>query len=146
MYDPDFRDYARNRTRRIVTFMMFAPFFIAIFATVFGFAVKALWNWLMPLLFGLSTITFWQAWGLLLLSWILLGGFRGVGGYARSGSYGRRDRGRGDRWERWRRWREMTPEQRAALREQLDRCWEQASASPGGFGGSGGPGTAAPEG
>ena len=146
MYDPDFRDYARSRTRRIVTFMMFAPFFIAIFATVFGFAVKALWNWLMPLLFGLSAITFWQACGLLLLSWILLGGFRGVGGYARSGSYGRRDRGRGDRWERWRRWREMTPEQRAALREQLDRCWEQASGSPGGFGGSGGPGTAAPEG
>jgi hypothetical protein len=145
MYDPDFRgypdsrDHARHRTRRIVTFLMFAPFLLAFFLTVFGFAVKALWNWLMPLLFGLSTITFWQAWGLLLLSWILLGGFRGVGGYARSG-YGRRDRGRGDRWERWRRWREMTPEQRAALREQLDRCWEQAA------GGSSTPGAAAPEG
>ena len=120
--------------------------FVVLAMTAASFVVMALWNWLMPLLFGLSTITFWQAWGLLLLSWILLGGFRGVGGYARSGSYGRRDRGRGDRWERWRRWREMTPEQRAALREQLDRCWEQASASPGGFGGPGGPGTPASEG
>ena len=145
MYDPVYPD-SRDRTGRIVRLLMLAPFIVVVFGTVFGFAVRALWNWLMPLLFHLPAITFWQAWGLLLLSWILLGGFRGVGGYARSGSYGRRDRGRGDRWERWRRWREMTPEQRAALRDQLDRCWEQASASPGGFGGSGGPGTPASEG
>jgi hypothetical protein len=33
-----------------------------------------LWNWLMPTLFGLHPITFWQALGLIGLSWIL---FRG---------------------------------------------------------------------
>ena len=30
-----------------------------------------LWNWLMPAIFGLTTITFWQAWGLSFLSSIL---------------------------------------------------------------------------
>ena len=128
MYDPDsVRDYARDRTRRIVRFLMLAPFILAIFVAGFGFAVRALWNWLMPLLFHLPAITFWQAWGLLLLSWILLGGFRGLGGHGRSGAPGRRGQ-----WGRWRRWREMTPEQRAALREQLDGCWERA---PGGASG-----------
>lgn len=31
-----------------------------------------LWNWLMPELFHLATISFWQAWGLLFLSALLL--------------------------------------------------------------------------
>ncbi|HKJ86096.1 MAG TPA: hypothetical protein VKA06_08465 [Spirochaetia bacterium] len=31
----------------------------------------ALWNWLMPEIFGLTRITYWQAWGLFLLFSIL---------------------------------------------------------------------------
>lgn len=38
-----------------------------------GFLVKALWNWLMPEVFGLAAISFWQAWGLLILANLLLG-------------------------------------------------------------------------
>jgi hypothetical protein len=34
---------------------------------LFGFVVMLLWNWLMPELFGLKRIGYWQAWGLLLL-------------------------------------------------------------------------------
>lgn len=45
----------------------------------FGQAVLQLWNWLMPTIFGLPTISFWQAVGLLGLSWILFGGLRGFG-------------------------------------------------------------------
>ena len=30
-----------------------------------------LWNWLMPLIFGLTKITFWQSLGILLLSHML---------------------------------------------------------------------------
>ncbi|TSC96434.1 MAG: hypothetical protein Athens101426_354 [Parcubacteria group bacterium Athens1014_26] len=30
-----------------------------------------LWNWLMPEIFALKAITFWQAWGLVFLSGIL---------------------------------------------------------------------------
>lgn len=35
---------------------------------LFGFVTMWLWNWLMPEIFGLKAITYWQAWGLILLS------------------------------------------------------------------------------
>ena len=37
--------------------------------------VMYLWNWLMPKLFNLTTITYWQAWGLSLLAGLLFGKF-----------------------------------------------------------------------
>ena len=40
----------------------------------FGWVVMALWNWLMPDLFGLKRIGYWQAWGLLILCKILFSG------------------------------------------------------------------------
>jgi hypothetical protein len=43
---------------------------------VIGVFVMWLWNWLMPDIFGLKTITIWQAWGLLLLAHLLLGSGR----------------------------------------------------------------------
>jgi hypothetical protein len=45
----------------------------------FGSAVLHLWNWLLPEIFGLRTITYWEAVGLMGLSWILFGGLRGFG-------------------------------------------------------------------
>lgn len=75
--------------------------FAAIAAAVFGGIVMQLWNWLIPDLFGGHAIGFWQALGLIVLSKILFGGFRGGPGF------GRHWRGRmAERWER------MTPEQR----------------------------------
>lgn len=47
--------------------------FGAVAAVALTFALMLLWNWLMPLIFGLTVITFWQAMGLLALSKILLG-------------------------------------------------------------------------
>lgn len=44
-------------------------------ALLFGFVVMWLWNWLMPDIFGLKRISYWQAWGLLVLSWILFKNF-----------------------------------------------------------------------
>ncbi|MBN2659601.1 MAG: hypothetical protein JXR86_21260 [Spirochaetales bacterium] len=38
---------------------------------LFGWVVMLLWNWLMPEIFGLGEVTYWQAWGLLILSSIL---------------------------------------------------------------------------
>lgn len=43
-------------------------------AILFGFVLMWLWNWLMPELFGLTTIDYWQAVGLFILLKILLGG------------------------------------------------------------------------
>jgi hypothetical protein len=76
---------------------------------VFSFVVMSLWNWLMPPVFGLRVITFWQALGLLVLSRILLGGFRGHRGPG------------GWHWRRrmMERWEQMTPEEREKFRQGL---------------------------
>ncbi|MBT3273235.1 MAG: hypothetical protein HN368_08785 [Spirochaetales bacterium] len=42
---------------------------------LFGVVTRALWNWLMPEIFGLPQITYWQTVGLLLLSCIFFKNF-----------------------------------------------------------------------
>ena len=54
------------RGRRIFRVLKVVAIVIVGF-TVFGFVVTHLWNYLMPGLFGLRTITFWQAVGLMVL-------------------------------------------------------------------------------
>ncbi len=49
--------------------------FITLFAFLFGFIVQQLWNALMPSLFNLKTITYWQGFGLVILARILIGTF-----------------------------------------------------------------------
>lgn len=86
--------------------------------TVFSFVVMGLWNWLMPALFGLRLIGFWQALGLLILSRILFGGFRGRPGH------GMHWRGR-----MMARWEQMTPEEREKFRQGMrHRCGRFGSA------------------
>jgi hypothetical protein len=46
-------------------------------AILFGYIIMSLWNWLMPDIFGLTTITYWQAVGLFILAKIIFGGFGG---------------------------------------------------------------------
>ena len=53
---------------------------IALVTFIGGQLVKLLWNWLMPDLFGLHPVTFWQAFGLLALCRILFGGMGRHGG------------------------------------------------------------------
>jgi hypothetical protein len=73
----------------------------------FGSAVWQLWNMLMPHLFGLPSIGFWQAVGLMALSWLLFGGWRGAGGFA--GRHRRRGR------------HAMTEQERERFRAMMDR-------------------------
>jgi hypothetical protein len=57
--------------------LMFGGFVLLIFmAFFFGFVVKLLWNWLMPEIFNLPEISYWQAWGLYLLAKVFFGGRR----------------------------------------------------------------------
>jgi hypothetical protein len=49
------------------------------FAFLFGYVVMLLWNWLMPMLFGITTVSFWQAVGIIILAKLLFGGFGGHG-------------------------------------------------------------------
>jgi len=85
--------------RRFVWIFKFLVFAL-IAVTVFGAVVMVLWNWLMPALFGVRTITFWQAVGVLVISRILFGRF----GAPRRGAH-RRHR-------MMERWNKMTPEER----------------------------------
>jgi hypothetical protein len=45
----------------------------AVFALVFGALVMLLWNWLMPLIFGLPDISYWQAFGIVILVKLIFG-------------------------------------------------------------------------
>jgi hypothetical protein len=82
--------------------------FAALFVTIFSFVLMSLWNWLMPALFGWHVINFWQAVGILVLSKILFGGFRGRPG-------------RHVYWRRrmMERWEQMTPEEREKFRQGM---------------------------
>ena len=50
----------------------------AALALLFGLVVMVLWNWIMPEVFGLNPLTYWQSWGIVLLAHILFkaGGHR----------------------------------------------------------------------
>ena len=52
-----------------------------LFAFLFGWLVMLLWNWLMPTLFGLKQITYWQGFGLVILAKLLFAGIGGHGGH-----------------------------------------------------------------
>ena len=45
---------------------------IALVIALVPFLIMVLWNWLMPVIFGLPIVTFWQAFGLGILSSLLL--------------------------------------------------------------------------
>ena len=66
-------------------------------AFLFGWLVMYLWNWLMPTLFGLKVITYWQAWAMVLLAKILFGSSHGSHG-GRHGKWHGRDWKKHGRW------------------------------------------------
>ena len=121
--DREFQQHVTERVTRRVTGIVTKAVMFVIFVTiaifVCGGAVQLLWNWLMPALFHLPIIRFWQAVGLLFLSWLLFGGRRGFGGRA----YGYRGRWRHRMRERWER---MTPEEREKFRQGVHSCWGRA--------------------
>jgi len=52
----------------------------AALALVLGLVIRELWNWLMPAIFGLGEINYWQAVGLFVLGKLLFGGCGHHGG------------------------------------------------------------------
>ena len=105
-----------NKIQKRIGIAILAPFAIALFIWIGGELVMHLWNWLTPALFGWRQITFWQAFGLLALCRILVGG-HGLRGSHRSESR-RLIRERMDE-----RWEKMTPEEREKFRQSWrGRC------------------------
>ena len=101
----------RHIAGRVIGFGIVAV--VAVF--VFGFAVMYLWNWLMPELFGLKAVTYWQAWGLLAMSWILFGGLRGHGRHWHGHHHWKHRMSE--------RWMKMTPEEREKFKQEMRDHW-----------------------
>ena len=68
-----------------------------LFALAFGLLLKALWNWLMPAIFGLGAITYWQAVGLFILAKLLFTGLHGHHGSHHEHEFPRK-------FKTWREW------------------------------------------
>ncbi|HUM51307.1 MAG TPA: hypothetical protein PK431_05800 [Chitinophagales bacterium] len=94
---------------------------ITVFVLLFGFITMNLWNWLIPALFHGPTITLLQAFGLLILSKILFGGFRGRGGRFGAGRA---------RWQQrmQQKFANMTPEEKEMFKSKMQgRCGNRFS-------------------
>ena len=97
--------------KKIIGFIVFG----ALALLLFGFIVMSLWNAILPSVIHVTAITFPQALGILVLSKILFGGFRG-GGF--------RGRGRG-RWgnDMKEKLQNMSPEDREKWKQEMrNRC------------------------
>jgi Ca2+/H+ antiporter, TMEM165/GDT1 family len=95
--------------KRIVFFILIA----AVAILVFGSAVMLLWNNILAPVLNISTISFAQALGILILSKILFGGFRGGWGHRRH------------QWKQgmMQKWNTMTPVEREKFKEEWQkRC------------------------
>jgi hypothetical protein len=102
---------------------VFIPLAIAAFLGLAGFVVMQLWNVLMPMIFHLGMITFWQALGLFILCKLLFG-------FGKGGPRGFRG---GAPWMRQKMedsFRNMTPEDR----EKFKQKWNERCGMHGPFG------------
>jgi hypothetical protein len=90
------------------------PIAIAAGVFVFGSVVMLLWNSILPAVFGVSTISFWQALGILVLAKILFGGFGCRHGHHRC---------HGHRHDWNSKWMHLSTEEREKMKEEWKcRC------------------------
>lgn len=60
---------------RIVGLSVLGLLTFGVIGLIFGLLVQLLWNWLMPDIFRLPEITYWQAFGIVILGKLILGNF-----------------------------------------------------------------------
>ena len=94
---------------RVAGFVLLGVVGAAVFALAFGYFVMLLWNWLMPAIFSLGRIGYWQAFGIVILAKLIFGSVGGGAGRHRGRGYrhggprsgwGRdwKEDGGGDKW------------------------------------------------
>ncbi len=103
-------------------------------AILFGFVIMWLWNWLMPELFDLPTLSYWQAVGLFILSKILLGGIGGGGSTKNKKTSDscdtKKKKGDFSKWEHYDSfWKEKGENEYAAYVEKLNNPVDTVSVS-----------------
>ena len=110
----------RQRSERLITRTLHITLLITIVIAGFGQAVLQLWNWLIPEVFGLRPLRFWQAVGLMALSWILFGGLRGFGMITGPGRSSTPES-----------WASLTPEERERFRRGIAHARRSDADGPG---------------
>ncbi len=97
--------YEHKLKHRRGLWLVFGVPFVLAFLAVGSLVFMLLWNALLPAIFGLKAIGYWQAVGLLVLARILFGSFgRGPRTY-----FSRRRQ-----WDRWKNWHEEHPDEKSA--------------------------------
>ncbi len=125
------------RGLRIAGMVVLGVIAAALFGLAFGWLVMILWNWLMPTIFHLGQLTYWQSFGIVILAKLIFGGIGGP----RGGSY--RSRGAkgnpwgGNPWEGkhgrddWRFYREFWEQEgRGAFERFAEKKRAEAGGSP----------------
>lgn len=101
----------RRRSRAGKGFMILVC--VAAFISLFSFIVMKLWNAILPDVLHVTTINFWQAMGILVLSKILFGGF---------GGWGHKKHEWKKRMDQ--KWGNMSPEERSNFKEAWEKRFE----------------------
>src|SRR5688500_11272337 len=96
---------SRFRERKVAGFILIG---IAAFA-LFSWIVMSLWNAVLVPVVNVSSVSFWQAAGILLLSKILFSGFKG------GGSFGRRHQWNQEMKDKW---QNMTPDEKEKMKQE----------------------------
>jgi hypothetical protein len=100
---------------RVIGWFALGIILVVLFALIFGLFVQFIWNWLMPELFGLKHITYWQAFGIVVLAKLLFGGF----GHRHS-EHRKKFLTRHDEWHRQR----ILAEDDQSVPEETQKHWE----------------------
>lgn len=107
-----------NKNMRFFRPIKFGLGFLVIVAG-FSAVVMLLWNCLMPSIFGLGVISFWQSLGLLVLARLLFGGF---GKFGRAHRFGHHHHHHNPLFDKW---AEMSDEERKEFIQNKRQRWAQ---------------------
>ena len=145
MGDRDFHDMARawhgrdpaTRGLRIAGMVVLGVIATGLFALAFGWLVMILWNWLMPAIFHLGELTYWQSFGIVILAKLIFGGIGGMRGGPRGPNPWKGNPWRGNPWQGhhgrddWRWYREFWEQEgRGAFQRFAEKKRAEAGASP----------------
>lgn len=65
--------FQKKKPLKIVGMVIGGVLLAGLMAFLFGWVIMLLWNWLMPAIFNLGTITYWQGFGIFFLAKLLFG-------------------------------------------------------------------------
>jgi hypothetical protein len=113
MQQENYKFHPLGKGLRIIGMIIFGLVSAVIFGLLFGYFVELLWNWLMPPIFQLGPINYWQGFGIIILARLIFG------------SFGHDHYGRHDHYQYWRRHSEYDCN-RLYHRESYERWWHEA--------------------